>query len=210
MPIKASNEGKKALATELYRRFHAMKTYGKEPESLGSIVEIFTTDLAEYPAETILLAIKTHSKRSQEFPTVADIVGLIHRNGRPPLSRETYIGISKKDGEARTPDEWRYLRDYEAEQHGEEWGTEHRDQRQEAADRAELERLRWDVEALRDENRRLATLLHEARMSKGLERPKPSLEQQIQQTVTAMRQGGASEADVEEFLRPYGLHPEEA
>ncbi len=91
-----ANRPRQVNVTMPYRRFHAIKTYGKEPESLDSIIEGFDCDLAGYPAEKSLLAIKTHSQRSQEFPTTADIIGLIRRNGRPPLTEAQFVAINRK------------------------------------------------------------------------------------------------------------------
>lgn len=105
-------EGKKALAVELYDRFHAMKTYGKEPESLESIIRIFKKDLAKYPTEKILKAISTHAERNDEFPTVSDISGLIKRNGRAPIKESDIISIRKKEvcdwsrAEGQLVEEW--------------------------------------------------------------------------------------------------------
>src|SRR4051812_42867699 len=93
--LRDDYDGQKKLAVELYDRFHAMKTYGKEPESLEGITRIFKRALSAFSVDHILRAVSTHAQRSQEFPTVADIVGLIRRNGRPPLTESQYIAISR-------------------------------------------------------------------------------------------------------------------
>lgn len=188
------------MALELHERFHAMKTYGKEPESLKSIVKIFLKDLAAYPLDKILKAITLHAQRSQEFPTVADIVGLIKRGGRAPITKEVYIAISKKDGELRTPEEWKTLREYEAEQIQEEFGRD-----EPRVDTGENERLRQRIKELETEYARLAEVLHQTKMAKGLERPKPSAQEKIDNTVAEMRRMGASEEDVEQFIRECGV-----
>lgn len=204
LTLQEDKEGAKRLAIEIYRRFNAMKTYGKEPDSLEAINNVFARDLAEFPIDKIELAFKTHSQRSQEFPTVADIVGLIKRNGKPPMTEAQFISISRKDGADRTPEDWQFLRDWEA-QNREGWGGEAPDPKKEESSAREVLRLRERVKELEVEVRRLSELLRSERQGKGLERPVPSQEEKIQNTVKAMRESGANEEDIAEFLKPYGL-----
>lgn len=208
LPLKSDAESKKNLAMRLYRDFHAMKTYGKEPESLESIISLFNETLAEFTMDHIVLAMKVHAQRSQEFPTPADIVGIIRRKGRPPLSREMYISISKKDPEDRSGDDWKYLRAYEAEHSTEV--SDFVDQAKETANRDENLRLRNQVRELQAEIGKLSHLLHESRRAKGLEKPKPSVQEQVNRTVAEMRRGGASEEDIERFAKQYGVTLESA
>lgn len=194
MPMRENPEGKQQVAIELYHRFHAMKTYGKEPESLESITKIFTTDLEEFPAETVLKAIATHAKRCDEFPTVADIHGLIKRGGKPPLKESDIIAIRKKDGEDRTSAEWQMLRDWEAEQQG-GWATQPDPARQQA-DLQENIRLRQKVKELEAENRRLGYLVQEQKQNPPT---KPSFDEQsaIDKTVAWLESVGAPQADID-------------
>jgi chromosome condensin MukBEF MukE localization factor len=176
-----------------------MKTYGKEPESLESILPLFQSALAEYPIEKITRALDIHASRSQEFPTRFDIVSLIKRNGKPPLSEAMYITISKKYGEDRTASEWQYVREFEAEQH--EQSCELSDAMANEANAIENAQLRKEILSLGDEVKRLGNLLHEERKRNGLDRPKPTLQEKINATVDAMRKGGAPEADIEAFMK---------
>jgi len=180
-----------------------MKTYGKEPESLESILPLFQSALADYPIDRIMLALDIHASRSQEFPTRFDIVSLIKRNGKPPLSQVMYIAISRKDGEDRTASDWQYMRDYEDEQ--QEESSEFSDARASEANTTENSRLRKEVWSLREEVKRLGDLLHEERKRNGLERPKPSLQEKISATVEAMRKAGAPEVDIEAFMKSEGV-----
>lgn len=72
--LKDDREGRQKLAGRLYRDFHAMKTYGKEPESLESIISLFNETMAEYPIEKVLEAMHSHAKASPEFPTPAEVI----------------------------------------------------------------------------------------------------------------------------------------
>jgi hypothetical protein len=54
-----------------------MKTYGKEPESLDSIIDLFIETLAGFPWDEINCAMTEHAKVSPEFPTPAEIVAII-------------------------------------------------------------------------------------------------------------------------------------
>lgn len=196
------NEGAQTrLDALLVGCFTAQKLYGRDPGSLEAVNQVFHSVLGRYPGEQVVRAFEIWVERSQEFPTPADIVGLIRRRGKPPLSREMYIAISRKDGEDRSGDEWQYLRDYEAEQLTED--SEFPDTRKDEAARQENRRLRDEVRELRVENERLVEQLREARGSQGLERPQPSREQKIRATAKAMRDAGAPEADIEAFLAPY-------
>lgn len=194
----SSNEaGQIAIAKEIHARFHAMKTYGKEPESLSSITATMLRDLSDFPADKILKAFKLHAQRSEEFPTTANIYGLIKRNGKPPLSKETFIAISKKHGEDRTSEDWQYLRDYQAEQN-DGW-EEVPDQAKSNATLNENTRLRQELIELKREVKRLSDLLHEERMRKGIEKPKPDLMESLTRTINAMRTEGAKQEDIAEF-----------
>ena len=159
LPLKENAEGRQRLATLLYEYFQGMKTYGKDPESLEGIIALFNRTLASYPYEKVEMALTVHASRNAEFPTPADIVGLIKRNGKPPFSKEVYISISKKDPELRDPYDWKYLREYEAEQSDEAFGTAFRDDRRAEVSAAETARLRKEVGFLRTENKRLGQLL---------------------------------------------------
>lgn len=66
--------GRQKLAGRLYRDFHAMKTYGKEPESLESIISLFNETMAGYEINEVLEAMGEHARRSAEFPAPAEII----------------------------------------------------------------------------------------------------------------------------------------
>jgi|GEM_PF-3888949 len=169
------------------------KLYGRDTANAGQVTEVFHTMLADYPADKVVRAFETWLSRSQEFPTPADIIGLIQRNGRPPLSKERYIAINKKDGEYRTPDDWQYLRDYEAEQDT-GWGGETIYQQEENT------RLRQQLAEAKIEIQRLNTLVHDLKVERRIEKPAPSVQERVMKTVEYMRQTGAQESDIEEFL----------
>ncbi|OWK35417.1 hypothetical protein [Fimbriiglobus ruber] len=142
------------------------------------------------------------------IPDPADIVGLIKRNGKPPLSQAVYIAIQKKAGEDRSPEDWQYLREYEAQQR-EEFEGPH-DARQAEEVQQENRRLRTELIDFRKECKRLAKLLHEARIVKGIEPPLRTTEEKVRATITAMRESGASAEDVEQFAREHGVSVEVA
>jgi hypothetical protein len=202
--LRTDSEGKKQLAVELYKRFHAMKTYGKEPESLDSITEVFISDLAEFPAEKVMQAIKTHCQRSDEFFTVADIAGLIKRNGKPPLSKERYIAIQKKDGADRTSEDWQYLRDYESEQ-DDGWAGDSRDDEKISNLRMDNERLRKRVSELENEAAKAWNEVKKLRLSLGIEKPAIDVLDKAKRTLETMKATGASQEQIDEFSKQYGI-----
>ena len=199
MVLRNDSEGLKGLVIELNQRFHAMKTYGKEPESLESITAIFARDLADYPADKIMKAIKTHSQRSQEFPTVADIIGLIKRNGKTAPTKEMYISASKMDYEDRSYEQHRIIKEYEAEYHESEWGTEHSDPVKAESHLLENAALRNQIAELRRENDMAWNEIKTLRQAQA-KAPEPSKQDRINKTIEFMKQSGSSQADIETFL----------
>lgn len=163
---------------------------------------MFHAVLGKYPSTKVLQAFEIWIERSQEFPTPADIVELIKRNGKPPLSEGMYVTISRKDPEARTRVEWDYMQEFEQERLR---GSDYRDAQPDTSTLQENVRLRKELSSLKSENARLSELLHDARVSKGIERPKPSMQEKIDRTVSAMKQGGAPQADIDSFLVGFGL-----
>ena len=203
LALSTQPEAKKAIAIEIHNRFHAMKTYGKEPESLASITATMLADMADFPPDKILAAFRTHAQRSQEFPTTADLVGLIRRNGKPPLKESDIIAIRKKDGQDRTSEDWALLKEWDADQ--QQGWKEFSDPAKDAATLEENVRLRQKMVGLELEVKRLNELLHQERMAKGLEKPKPSMQEKIQKTINAMRAAGAPEDDIETFIKDCGI-----
>jgi hypothetical protein len=74
LPLKSDHQARQTLAARLYRDFHAMKTYGKEPESLESIISLFNETMEDFSGDEIFKAMHKHAKASPEFPTPADII----------------------------------------------------------------------------------------------------------------------------------------
>lgn len=180
------------------------KLYGRDVANTETVIELFQKIMGKYPADKVIRAFEIWMERSQEFPTPSDIVNLIKRNGRPPLSKERYIAISKKDGEDRTQDDWQYMREYDKEQDTEEMGSEYVDETKESATLQENIRLRTEVRELKAEYARLADMLREERKHKALPKPEISLVDKVQRTIEMMRTEGAAQEDIDEFLRQYG------
>lgn len=192
------------MLIDLHDRFHAAKTYGKTPEALESIVAIFLRDLGHYSAQVVMDAIALHSRRSAEFPTVADIDGLIRRNGRPPLSEAMYVAIQRKRGEDRTPEDWQYLRDFEADQRG----VALYDENEIHALRAEVGDVRRELRAAKDEARRWHDLLqHERkqRVEAAKEYTPPTELEKAARTIAVMQRAHAPHEDIVEFASAYGI-----
>lgn len=199
MPILGNPEGQKALAVELFERFHAMKTYGREPESLESTIRIFTKDLEKYPANLILKAISTHAKRSNEFPTTADIIGLIRRNGRPPLSKERYISIQRKEREFWTREERRYVDEYD-EELSDSWDDEIASDKKIQQLHADNELLRARLAEAKAEN---ILAWQEVKQLRAIKQNKHELNEieKINRTIKAMEDTGAPKENIEEFKK---------
>lgn len=186
------------------------KLYGRDPGSSEAITEVFQSMLGKYPGEKVTKAMETWMERSPEFPSPADIISIIKRNGRPPLTKEMFIAISKKDPENRTKADWQYIEDYEAQERGEAWDSEHPDPEKDKRTLQENIRLRQEVKDLKAEIKRLGELLHAERVRTGAAPPKPSEAEKVRRTAEAMRKEGAKPEDIEEFLHSYGVTMEAA
>ena len=167
-----------------------MKTYGKEPESLNSIIQTMLSDLAEYPIEKIMLAFKTHAVRSSEFPTTADLVGLIKRNGRPPLKESDVIAIRKKDGQDRTREDWDTLKAWDAQQ-SEEWEGGNPFKKQDNMD--EICRLKAKISDLEKEVKR----------AWAYQIPKKEEKCKVQKTIDYLKSINAPQSDIDSFLQQH-------
>ena len=113
VPISQDSQGRTALAVMLQQCFQALNLYGKEPEQIEAAINIHQMVLAPFPIEQIRAAFAKWLETHDTFPAPANIVSLIKRGGKPPLSEAVYISISKKPGDQRTKDDWEYLRNYE-------------------------------------------------------------------------------------------------
>lgn len=146
------NEKSKDKLDELLGACLALqKLYGRDVANSETIIRLFHKLLAEYPGDKVLLAFETWMERSQEFPTPADIIGLIRRNGRPPIKESDVIAIRRKEvcdwtrAEGNLVDEWEN-------QQKEGFDTDYNDPHKEAALFAENIRLRQQVIELKAEN----------------------------------------------------------
>ena len=75
--------------------FEALKTYGKEPEQMVAVANMFQMVLSDYPISKIKSAFKTYLKTNSELPAPADIVHLIERGNKPPwIERFTFRSAS--------------------------------------------------------------------------------------------------------------------
>ncbi len=115
MALRDDREAQGTLAAMLMQCFDGLKLYGKEPEQIENAVKLFRMVLADFPSDKIQSAFVTHLQRSSEMPTPSDIVQLIKRGNKPPLNKEIYIALSRKEDYQRSHAEDAYMREYEAE-----------------------------------------------------------------------------------------------
>ena len=195
LALRESSESRDKLTDLLEGCFVLQKMYGRAPESTATVERLFQTMLAPYPAGKVIRAFEAWLERSQEFPTPADIIGLIKRNGKPPLKESDIIAIRKKDGEDRDGTEWRMLREWD-EQQSEGWDDVPSPEKDQATLQENI-RLREEVKQLREETKKLAGLLEAEKNRKA---PEPTLDEKIQRTVKWMRDTGAPELEINDFI----------
>ena len=80
---------------------------------MAAAIPLFQMVLGDYPIGQIKSAFITWLRTNDTFPAPANIVSLIRRGGKPPLSEAVYVSISRKPADQRTKDDWAYLSDYE-------------------------------------------------------------------------------------------------
>lgn len=200
--LRNDDEGQKSLVAELYQRFETSKLYGKSPEAMQSIVFVFLRDLSEFPVDRIMKAIQTHAQRSDEFPTVADIYGLIKRNGRPPVTEAMYVTASRKDGADRTAADWDIIRDFENDRMT-GWADHAPNPDEHRQLREEIDRLRREVASLWDEKERAWAEVRKYRQSIDL-KPQTTMNERVEKTIAAMKEAGAPQEDIDAFKQLFG------
>lgn len=200
--LSTSADGKKSLAVLLSQCFEVQKLYGKEPENMETTLQVFISVLGEYSPEDVTEAFKKHMKRSNEFPTPADIANIIDPEPKP-LDKTVYVNLCRRrdhDAENLTDDEWRYLKRYECEVIK---GFE-KDDVSISALQTDNENLRRNLRDLKAENERvwnkcytLQAEIYQLQQSNK----KPDKETKLQRTIDYMRQLGAPESDVQQLIR---------
>jgi len=83
---------------------------------LKDSLAMFGMILFDYTGEQIKQAFLFWMKTNNQFPTPADIVNIIERDGKPAFDKTVYVNLCKK--RQTTPDdlrssEWEYMEDYE-------------------------------------------------------------------------------------------------
>lgn len=207
--IRSSDEAKKQTIHSIRQCFALCDTYGKTAKDMDLMIDGFIAMLAEYPADKVIRAFRTHVERSQKLPTLADIIGLIKRNGRPPLNESDVVRVSKIDPEHRTRDQWALLREWDNQQ-AEGWGADDA-QRTERHD-VENRRLRQRVRELEVEVKRLGGLLrkpsgfsekptHPLRLTYPPVSDNPPTHcEKMRATIDQMRKDGCTQTDIEDFI----------
>ncbi len=209
LALRENKEAQSQLDALLVGCFAVQKMYGRAAENMEAINQVFHNLLGKYPSGAVLKAFEIWIERNQEFPTPADIVSLIKRGGRAPITREVYIAVSKKDAEHRTDADWALMREYEKEQKEVEFGSVHVDETKAEILQQETIRLREEVKFLRKENERLGRLALEKRAERAnplqpFARVVSTPEQKALNTIKQMRELGAPESDIAEFAAAYG------
>jgi len=181
------------------------KLYGRDVANSGTIIDLFQRMMGKYPADKVIRAFEIWMERSQEFPTPADIISLIKRNGKPPLKESDIIAIRKKDGQDRTPDDWKKLHEWENEQKG--GGESDNDaQARVHTDRVENTRLRLRVAELEAKNAKAWGIVKNMRSITPVAKISPSApeDDKIQRTISHLIAAGVPENIINEFKEEAG------
>lgn len=204
--LAESSKSKATLDKLILGCFAVQKLYGRDLGNAEHVTDLFHRLLGHYPAEKVLLSFERWLKTSQEFPTPADIIGLIRRNGRPPIRESDIIAIRKKDGEDRTREDWALLREWEKQQQ-DEWETDFQDEPRDLETRQENQRLRQRMKELEAEN---AQAWAEVRRLRHFENISVKVAEgdeleKVKRTILAMKREGAKQEDIEAFAGMYAF-----
>lgn len=95
--IARSESGKLKIKESLRQCFHMMPLYGKKDADFMTIVATFFEMLRDYPATAVSDALDRYMRQRREFPTVADIIGILE--GRVQMDKGLYntIRLKKRD-----------------------------------------------------------------------------------------------------------------
>lgn len=199
LALHENRQAQNRLDELLAGSFLLQKIYGKQPENLELVNQLFHSMLAKYPSHKVVKAFERWLEYSQEFPTPADIIGFIKRNGKPPIKESDIIAIRKKEGCDRTRAEWEMLTEWDAQQ--QEGWREYVDVVKDTATLTENIRLREKIKELEIENARAWSEVKKLRVIKGIEPMSIDKQVKIDNTIKAMRENGASEDDIIEFQK---------
>jgi hypothetical protein len=97
-----------------------LNTYGKKDFDYLPVVKVFIERLGHYGPEKIKKAFDKYVSKRSDFPTPADIVGIIEKRIKPDIAVYQTLIRRRKEGAWLSTDEENYLRSYE-EQAINEW-----------------------------------------------------------------------------------------
>jgi len=173
--------------------------YGKKPDSLKAVANAFQNILSEQSIVDIQKAFDIWMKRESQFPTPADIYGLIQRDGKPPLCKVMYVGISQKDAYHRTSADWEYLKEYETHQRtGDNSNTLTKVGKENHYLKKANNNLKSQLANIKTHNDILCQKIASLENKNYQAKTKPV--NKIDATVKFMRANGASEEDIQEFI----------
>lgn len=101
-----------AIATQLGACLAVQRTYGKQGGDIESMTRVFVSDLKAYSSDKVVKALTDWRLKSADFPTPADIVGLL--NPQPVWSATLFNEITerRKKGDILSRREEEYLKGY--------------------------------------------------------------------------------------------------
>ena len=183
----------------IYGSFEALNLYGKKPESLKAVSKLFQQILGDHCVGDIQKAFDIWMKRESQFPTPADIYGLIERDGKPPLCKAMYVNIGKKDAYHRTSADWEYIKEYESYQRtGDSSNTLAKVGIENDYLRKANNNLKDQITKLKTQNdiycQKIATL------EKKEYEVKTEPVNKMNRTVQYMRESGSSDEDIQKFI----------
>ena len=115
MLLSQNSEDRKKLTRLVTMCFQSLKTYGKEPEQLESLVALFQMKLARFPYRKVRFGFDEYLETGEEMPTPASIIKIID----PPEPERVWCATAfidikrrKREGQYITLREEQYCEDF--------------------------------------------------------------------------------------------------
>lgn len=200
LPLRENPSKQAEVDNLLQAAAMSQNLYGRDPQSLAASTFVFHQVLGDYPADLVELAIKRWIQREQQYPTPADIDGMIRRNGKPVVERATAAAIYRQPRDTWTAEQESIIGRFEAQQDDDNLGYIPEQRKADLEESNIIREMKKEIANLKSENIRLQALLRESRQQNALPSPKLAIQQRIENTVANMRASGASQGHITEFL----------
>ena len=113
--LREDGNGRDQLIETLRFCWNTLHRYGKTSDDFDGIVKTYLNFLGRYPTETVASAFDKYIRHRREFPTPADIIGIIQSRVKRDGAYYTRLCRKIQENAFVTDEELAYMRLYEGE-----------------------------------------------------------------------------------------------